>query len=122
MASAACGAVPDAQRVTPRWVQESLAAGELQSLALPNNRLIYRPLPYRTPLEPFKELKWVLRMVATRRYLGCLQAHGRLHPCQCTHSGGSTPEMFKLHITHAVRPARPCRLSCWVPESNTLEH
>ncbi len=53
-------AVPDAQRVTPRWVQESLAAGELQSLALHNNRLIYRPLPYRTPLTAFQELKWVL--------------------------------------------------------------
>ena len=58
--------MPDAQRVTPRWVQESLAAGELQSLALPNNRLIYRPLPYRTPLPAFQELKWVLRAVSVR--------------------------------------------------------
>ena len=114
--------MPDAQRVTPRWVQESLAAGELQSLALPNNRLIYRPLPYRTPLEPFKELKCVLCMMSTCRYLGCLQAHGRMHSCQCIHSGEATPEMFKLHITRALHPAQPCRLSCWVPESDTLGH
>lgn len=36
--------------MTSRWVQESLAAGELQSLSSPNNRIIYRPLPFRMPL------------------------------------------------------------------------